>query len=247
MSMRKYLNFKTAALAGFVLLLAFISLKDRARQNETSPARHTLLPLPLPEPESQPHSHPTNAINIERLKENVTPPRSTPTPQSLSQSIDKLEVLRSILKAKNDSDPRLDTVFKNLSLEDKKRLQSLYYQLQTEDLNSRGTVIFLLGREANHPDDFSFLFSVLEEPVCLSLVSCLEGEGGRVDDTSLSVTLAYPQLMAVRALRRSLPHLQKAGDLRSFEATIKRLSQSSNASLARASKAALNDLKNLKH
>jgi len=117
----------------------------------------------------------------------------------------KVELLRSLLRAHNDNDRRLDTEFNGLSPETKELFRREYRALPLEKRNQRGTIVFLLGRNLAEPEDWAFLREVVSEPPCLSLADCVGkpssgGEEGLGDE----VTLAYPQLVALKAAERVL-------------------------------------------
>jgi hypothetical protein len=118
----------------------------------------------------------------------------------------KVKVLAEILESGNDNDQRLDTDFRNLSVEDRRALRSYYGQMEAEDRNGRGTVVFLLGRNIKDAEDVEFFRSVLAEEPCLSLFDCTQVEvtdrATTVDehDQSQEITLAYPQIVALRSL-----------------------------------------------
>jgi hypothetical protein len=135
------------------------------------------------------------------------PPNSEVRPLN-PESQKKLGILKEILNTKNDNDPRMDTILKVLTEDDKAALRQYYETLKAEDRNGRGTVVFLLGRNIHGPEDFKFLDRVLTEAPCLSLADCTveagHGRGDRHDDghgeMGSDVTLAYPQLATLHAL-----------------------------------------------
>ena len=121
----------------------------------------------------------------------------------------KVALLDTILKSKNDNDPRLDTEFNNLSAKAKKELQEHYKRLPPEDRNGRGTTVFLIGRNIDSPEDFAFLAEVVSESPCLSLTDCdyadeLETQDSHTHkhDNAQEITLAYPQIVALKSLER---------------------------------------------
>ncbi len=132
------------------------------------------------------------------------------SPDSFSPEVQtKLAVLDQILKSKNDNDPRLDTEFRNLTPEMKAALEQKYAEMVPEDRNGRGTIVFLLGREMNSPEDLEFMKQVLSEPPCLSLANCgkeMQASRGGDEDSTLGVstTLAYPQEMAIAWLEKKV-------------------------------------------
>ena len=153
----------------------------------------------------------------------------------------KLSVLSEILETKNDNDPRMDTELQHFSKAGKHALQSRYSALKPEKRNARGTVVFLLGRELESPEEAAFLGSVLQEKPCLSLQDCdrpPESHGGAEEHLeALNETSAnYPQLMALRALRSRASDLKKNnGDpalISAIEAALRDGERSSNPRVA---------------
>jgi hypothetical protein len=117
----------------------------------------------------------------------------------------KLDVLAQIFRSKNDNDPRMDTEMRDMSPALKGALRAEYGDLPMEARNERGTIVFILGREISSAEDVAFLHSVLTEPPCLGLEDC--GAVDRGDDHSQlgsDVTLAYPQLVALRSYKKYL-------------------------------------------
>jgi len=123
-----------------------------------------------------------------------------PTPASLARA--KLATLEEILSSRNDNDPRLDREFLGLSAETKGLFREKYRALAPERLNERGTIVYLLGKNIQNGDDWSFLRAVAAEPPCLSLSDCSKASsvGGEAGD---EVTLAYPSLVALRQAQRA--------------------------------------------
>lgn len=118
----------------------------------------------------------------------------------------KLANLEHILASRNDSDPALDRDFRELSPAMKAALRDRYHRLPNEDRGSRGTLIFLLGREIASPEDVAFVTEVLNEPPCLSLEDCSR-RSQEVDEHAAAVggmTLVYPQMVAIRSFERFL-------------------------------------------
>jgi hypothetical protein len=152
-------------------------------------------------------------------------PSSTPTPalssasQAHASEGDRrlIGILNQILASKNDNDPRLDTDFRNLAPGTKDLLEEKYKSLPMESRNERGTIVFLIGRELNRPEDFRFLEEVGQEPVCLSLGDCKKeapaSTEGMHEEPSVSVTLAYPQHVAVKSLENLLASNQASPEL----------------------------------
>ncbi len=110
-----------------------------------------------------------------------------------------LAELRDVLRAGNDDDPRLDADFNALSPEDKRLFRAEYARLAPERRNQRGTIVYLIGRNALDADDWSFLLSVVEEPPCRSLADCAQAPRAAGEEAvGDEVTLAYPALVALR-------------------------------------------------
>lgn len=130
------------------------------------------------------------------------PPEGEPDACAKPEALAKLEELRSILRSRNDNDPRLDRDFTDLSAAAKCLLRREYAALPRERLNERGTIVYILGMKPAKPADWEFLRGVAAEPPCLSLSDCAkpsEREHGPGDE----ITLAYPSLVAVRQAARS--------------------------------------------
>lgn len=143
----------------------------------------------------------------------VPPPRApvaaSPSDETVATPADleKVRVLDEILQSKNDNDPRLDIVFRGLSPAAKRLLRDKYATLPSEKLNEKGTIVFLLGREVREPADVAFLGKVVHEPACLSLSDCQKARADEGDpslDHAAGVTLAYPKLVAVKAMETYL-------------------------------------------
>jgi hypothetical protein len=180
-----------------------------------------------------------------------------PSPSSSTASAEnpvaQVRTFDEIITAKNDNDPRLDTTLKNLAPETKAQLRGRYDSFPKESRNSRGLVVFLIGREISTPEDVVFMSSVLNEPACLSLADCSKpsqvshadhdgvhaGEG----DQGGEVSLAYPQLVAVRMLgqwlRKNPEHPSRATAIASLESATK----SENSALSSAAAATLSQLR----
>lgn len=110
----------------------------------------------------------------------------------------KLAALESILAAKDDNDPRLDTAFEDLSEAAKKAFRRRYAELAPESFNERGTIVYVLGRNMRTLADWEFFHAVVAEPPCLSLSDCARADGVPGNE----VTLAYPALVALKRAQR---------------------------------------------
>lgn len=174
---------------------------------------------------------------------------ATPAPAGIAgedASQKKLDILKEILESKNDNDPRLDSEFRDLDPATKSRLREFYKELPEEKLNSRGTVVFLLGRNIRTSEDAQFMNSVLRQAPCLSLASC--GTPGEADpESSSDVTLAYPQIVAtvglVKGWRSITDPMRRAELLQSLKAA----AAAPNPALARSARAALESIQKGQH
>jgi len=123
--------------------------------------------------------------------------------------------LDEIFASRNDNDPRLDTEFRNLTPVEKELLRDKYRDLPRESLNERGTIVFLLGRELKTPEDYAFLAQVGNQQPCLSLGDCQKqasiSEESIHEEDAVSVTLTYPQRVALKSLENVLSRAQHAG------------------------------------
>ncbi|MDD4005202.1 MAG: hypothetical protein PHW69_08380 [Elusimicrobiaceae bacterium] len=117
----------------------------------------------------------------------------------------KLAVLDEILQSRNDNDPRLDTGFNEMSSDLRAALRLKYRQLPLEQRNERGTIVYLLGRNAG-PADWRFFREVVSERPCLSLADCSVPQA--YDDEhraqGLAVTLEYPAMVALKQAENAL-------------------------------------------
>ena len=131
---------------------------------------------------------------------------------------EKIKLLREILVTKNDNDPRLDREFNNLSPITKRRFEEHYEKMDPERFNERGTIVFLLGKNLSGKEDFDFLKKVLDEPPCKSLADCkkdirLTDSDSLHHDAASEVTLAYPQVVALKSLENFLKTAPSDKDL----------------------------------
>jgi len=124
----------------------------------------------------------------------------------------KLALLEEVLRERDDNDPRLDSAFDGLSLEAKRLFRARYARTRRELLNERGTIVYLLGRNLETPEDWAFLREVVREAPCLSLTDCSRapaaGTPGQPGD---EVTLAYPALVALRQAKGALERARGGG------------------------------------
>ncbi len=162
------------------------------------------------------------------LTTQVSPTPSSPAPTPASEMVEagggsdaplqardreQIRVLDEILESKNDNDPRMDRLLRDLSEPFKKELRAKYARIPAEKRNDRGTVVFLVGREIaegrGSTADLQFLKDVLMEKPCLSLEDCSKSPSGvGPDEQHLEAihetTLHYPQLMDLRYLKIAL-------------------------------------------
>ena len=166
-----------------------------------------------------------------------------------------LAVFEEVVKSRNDNDPRMDRELRNLTPEAQAALREKYAGLAMESRNTRGLIVFLLGRGVQVPtvENLAFFGSVLSEPECLSLSDCQraadQGSGTAHDsaEMGLSVTLSYPQRMALRMIERSLRD-RKSWTSLELEAAEKALNlgrASTNAWIARRSSDLLSRMKSV--
>lgn len=137
--------------------------------------------------------------------ENQKLPASVPREVSKysASTLKKISTLKEILASKNDNDPRMDTEFKNLSDEEKDALVGMYQDTKPENLNDKGTIAFLIGRDMTRPEDAEFLKNILSEEPCLSLENCgiTNGQSDPHMDSVNNVTLNYPQVVALNRIK----------------------------------------------
>ena len=182
-----------------VLVVGFLLTRERTLSSHVEPAPELLVSAV-----EKSHAH------------DVAVTATAPTLVSATQligapaDIAKAQLLEQILKSKNDNDPRLDRELKVLSEGAKEIIRGRYAKYPTERRNERGTIVFLLGRNLTSESDFQFLHSVLSEAPCRSLADCkteLPGSTASENlhhDLGTGVTLAYPQLVALKAIETYL-------------------------------------------
>jgi len=121
-----------------------------------------------------------------------------------AQSLRELRVLEEILASRNDNDSRLDTGFNGLSPETKALFRQKYASLPAEARNERGTIVYIIGKNLSQPEDWVFLEEVVREKPCLSLQNCAAAAPAPDHEQhTVSVTLAYPALVALRQAGRA--------------------------------------------
>ncbi len=150
---------------------------------------------------------------------------ATSQPVTLTQldaaSQAQVKILDEVLTSRNDNDPRLDRELKTLNPSARSAFRTRYQTLPKEDRNGRGTVVFLLGRNLETLEDLGFLEDVLNEAPCFSLDDCVRDTKAAVGDdahhdSTIEITLAYPQLAALSALEIFLKS-ESAGQKKSPE------------------------------
>lgn len=138
---------------------------------------------------------------------------ATPVASEIPLITPEIKVLDEIFLSKNDNDPRMDTVLKNLNPAAKAALRKKYNDTRMEMRNERGTIAFLIGREVRDgrgtKEDVEFLKNVLMEKPCMSLSDCSKpNQGGGPEEQHLEAihetTAHYPQLMALRYHKQAL-------------------------------------------
>ena len=167
---------------------------------------------------------------------------------------EKLLVLAEIFKSKNDNDPRMDQVLKNLSEPVKLALQKQYAETKMEMRNERGTIAFLIGRELAEGrgslTDIEFLKNILLEKPCLSLLDCSKAStGGSSEEEHLEgiheTTAHYPQLMDLRYLKQALESGNLTPEMKaSIIATLEAARHSPNERVVQEAEAILNSVQN---
>ncbi|MBI3564162.1 MAG: hypothetical protein HY079_03085 [Elusimicrobia bacterium] len=113
-------------------------------------------------------------------------------------------LLREVLAARNDNDPRLDLAFQDLAPDEKRAFREEYRRLPREARNERGTVVYLLGRSLSRDEDWAFMKEAAGEPACLSLADCAHEGGASSQSPGDEVTLAYPALVALKRAEAEL-------------------------------------------
>lgn len=192
-------NYPAFVLAFILGVALYLSVK-----HEPSPPRDTV---------SATDEERQDQINLSAMHAEPAPAQ-VPAPAAAHAAspadLSKLHVLQQILAAHGDNDPRLDSELKNLSPGAKALIRGQYEATRIEKRNQRGTIVYLVGRELNSPEDVSFLHSVLSEPPCLSLVDCSREERASVSpeeqhlDAGNDTTLAYPQIVALKSIESFL-------------------------------------------
>lgn len=147
---------------------------------------------------------------------------------------DQAALLDEILLARNDNDPRLDGAFNGLDPDTRRLFREKYRALPPESRNQRGTIVYLLGKNLNAPEDWAFLREVVGEPPCLSLTDCSKAPAGGGSGPGDAVTLAYPALVALKQAERVLAGKGPEEVRREARAVVKAAKASSVPKVARA-------------
>ena len=141
-------------------------------------------------------------IAITPAQENLAHATDASSIQNVSST--QLHILNEILDSRDDNDPRLDRDLRILSPSSKILFKEKYHRLAAEKLNEKGTIVFLLGRNLQDKNDFTFFNDVLSEAPCYSLADCKSksrsDESDAIAENGNEVTLSYPQIVALKAL-----------------------------------------------
>lgn len=136
------------------------------------------------------------------------PQTSNPSHKTTQAEEQKILLLKEILSNRNDNDQRLDSEFTNMSDALKEKLIQTYHSLSREKRNERGTIAFLLARDAHQLKDLDFFNEVFEEEACLSLSDCSKSESSlnekRENHNAVSESLLfYPALISLHTLAKN--------------------------------------------
>jgi hypothetical protein len=159
--------------------------------------------------DTSPVAPPAPVTNASPVAPPATTPSATapPAPAAAGETARQLAIFDEILAARNDNDPRLDTDLKVLNEETKSAFRARYRVIAAERRNDRGTLVFLLGRILRTADDYAFMGEVLSERPCLSMQDCSSAPPPVAGDdhhaSGTAITLAYPQLTALKALQNA--------------------------------------------
>lgn len=165
-------------------------------------------------PASKAETFTQNRLDFNVTKEPVVKLDTTATSVD-KDTAEKVRILYEIISAHSDNDPRLDLDLRHLSSNSKKSFREVYDQLPLEERNARGTVVFLLGRNINEPEDFDFLKKVLAEEPCLSLDDCRKAASTKDDalsneqETPRQLALNYPQAVVLESLDSQVTRLSQ--------------------------------------
>jgi hypothetical protein len=162
--------------------------------------------LPIVSAETPPATSPAAAAPATTMQPANAPAPALNPPSA--EDLAKAAVLDSVLAAHNDNDLRLDRDLKELSEPAKRLFQEKYRSLPAEKRNALGTIVFLLGRNLRTEHDLDFMEKVLAS-TCRSLQNCDSdpppGDPANLhSESGMELTLAYPQIMALKGLERIL-------------------------------------------
>lgn len=171
---------------------------------------------------------PQNLNLVSGVAKNMSETKSKPSTSDLSLLLEKaspedrakLSLVNEVLDAHNDNDQRLDKEFNHLSAGAKKLFRAQYEALPQEKHNTRGTLVYLLGRNLSETGDFDFLHKVLSEPACLGMADCSKEDPGSTSSDSLhhdlgtDTTLAYSQLVTLKSIEALLANKGASSELK---------------------------------
>ena len=127
----------------------------------------------------------------------------------------------TILKSKNDNDPRLDSDLKKLSQTLSQALMQKYDSLPHEDRGGRGLITFLIARNFATADEADFLKKVFAETPCLSLGNCQTTSEQNPHNSGVdSTTLIYPQQSVLYMIEKQLAENPKRLDNTDYRAGV---------------------------
>ncbi len=196
----------------FVLILClsvagFMLMKDRPAH---TPAENNT------ENQNTVEDTPARATSSESPAVPLSKPDGKPEAKTAEKTEEKIAVLDQIIHSGNDNDPRLDQVFKNLNDGDKRAFEKQYAEHKREELNARGTIVYLLGKNIADLNDLSFLENVTREKPCSTITNCDDAYHSDASDHSgvNDITLAYPQIMALKSLEKFIQSEPNDGDLK---------------------------------
>lgn len=185
------------ALVALLLYRRVQPIESSNKVSDISSSRAAAVALPAMEPRVAS----TTPVSTTSAPADVPP---SPTLSPTAEGETPLGVIREILRTRNESDPRLDQVLRQLSAQDKGMIRQMYRELPSEDRSGRGLLAFTIARGEISPQDMRFLRAVVQEKPCLSLVDCsradqeIDVHNSHVDE----VSLVYPQLASLYQLRR---------------------------------------------
>lgn len=116
------------------------------------------------------------------------------------------QIFETLLKTKNDNDPRLDQELKKLSPPFRVALYQKYDLLPPEDHSGRGLIVFLIARNISSQEDIDFLKKIYQETPCLSLANCKSAENNTDPHHSSTdqTTLVYEKLAGLYLIEKQI-------------------------------------------